>query len=134
MEISPDSVIIIDKINKKYSAENFSFLTKKIGIPINFYNLQAVLLNQLFVLGETFPQDSVYLRFAEQAFPDGNSLVLKNESDGSTHYFVTNADNRITATKLYHAASNSYFSCEYSSFKQEGNVWYPSSLKIIASS
>jgi hypothetical protein len=133
MEISPDSIIVIDKINKQYSAESFSFLAKKIGIPINFYNLQAVLLNQLFVLGEDFPQDSTYMHFSEQPFPDGKSLVLKTV-DGSTHYFVINPVNRIALTKLYHAVSNSDFSCEYGTFKQEANVLYPSSLKIMASS
>lgn len=133
MEISPDSVIVIDKINKQYSADSFSFLAKKIGIPINFYNLQAVLLNQLFVLGDVLPKDSIYTHFVEQPFPDGKSLVF-NKGDGSTHYFVISPMNRITLTKLYHAPSNSDFSCEYSSFKQEVNVLYPSSLKIMASS
>lgn len=60
VDISPDSILFVDRINKKYLAESLSQLLKsqQISVDFNFSNLQAILSNQIFIAGE----DSISLQ------------------------------------------------------------------------
>lgn len=48
--IRPDSVFILDRINKQYYAKSFDWLRKEYGLPVNYDGLQAMLLgNPVFL-------------------------------------------------------------------------------------
>lgn len=48
--ITPDSVKILDRINKEYIASDFSFLSEKLNMDVDFFTLQSILTNEIFQL------------------------------------------------------------------------------------
>ena len=52
MELTPDSVKVMDRMNKRYVAEGYTALKEEWPIDFNFYNLQALFVHQLFLPGE----------------------------------------------------------------------------------
>lgn len=54
--ITPDSVQIIDRINKQYLPRDIRFLNQQFGIPADFYTLQNLLLGHpVFYSGTWYP-------------------------------------------------------------------------------
>ncbi|MRT93846.1 DUF4292 domain-containing protein [Ancylomarina sp. 16SWW S1-10-2] len=53
--ITPDSVKMLDRIKKKYIVSDFSFLSEKLNMNVDFYTLQSILTNELFQL-ESFSE------------------------------------------------------------------------------
>ncbi len=52
VEITPDSIVVIDKFNRRYFSATYNYIKQKTGIPLNFENLQALFTNSLFSVGE----------------------------------------------------------------------------------
>ena len=50
--ISTDSIKLIDRVNKRYVAENYEQIKGQTRLEFNFYNLQALFTNQLFLPGQ----------------------------------------------------------------------------------
>ncbi|MCC2547222.1 DUF4292 domain-containing protein [Hymenobacter sp. BT175] len=42
--ITPDSVLVVNKLQKEYYAGNFNYLSQQLNVPVNFAQLQALLL------------------------------------------------------------------------------------------
>lgn len=53
VEINPDSITVIDKMNRKFYAVTYQYIFQKTGVPLRFENIQAMLTNGLFSIGET---------------------------------------------------------------------------------
>ena len=62
-EISVDSVKVIDRMNKRYVADNYANLKGQTPIEFNFYNLQALFTNRLFLPGQQGISPKLYNRF-----------------------------------------------------------------------
>ncbi|WP_165155310.1 DUF4292 domain-containing protein [Parabacteroides sp. ZJ-118] len=52
IELSRDTIKVADRMNRRYLIENYSNLRGQTPIEFNFYNLQALLTNHLFIPGE----------------------------------------------------------------------------------
>ncbi|MDO9153698.1 MAG: DUF4292 domain-containing protein [Paludibacter sp.] len=51
-EITPDSILIFDKMNRTLYAVSYTYLKSKLGINVNYFNIQALISNQLFCVGK----------------------------------------------------------------------------------
>lgn len=78
VKITPDSIIIIDRMNKKYIAEDFNYAQQEYNLPTGFAGLQAFLLgNPIF-----FTKDL-------KADIDDNRYHLKGKTDRyETEYWL----------------------------------------------
>ena len=63
IEVSRDSIKVLDRMNKRYVAENYETLRTQTPIAFNFYNLQALFTKRLFLPGEQTVSESHYSRF-----------------------------------------------------------------------
>ncbi len=68
--VRPDSIFILDRINKKGIAKPFSYLLEK-GIPFDFVSLQEAIVG-----GPIY-----YYKAGHKAFASGNSLLLISSND-----------------------------------------------------
>lgn len=89
LEVRPDVVYIIDKVNKKYVKASYnSDMLSKAGI--NFSTIQALFWNRLFVPGA---QSEVDVRDAFSMYQSGTQQVLRPKQQGWVkHHFYTDED------------------------------------------
>jgi hypothetical protein len=50
-ELTTDSVHIFDKMNNRYYAVNYAFFSRRFGVDVDFYSLQALIFGQFFNVG-----------------------------------------------------------------------------------
>ena len=51
-EISPDGVLVIDRVNRRYVRVSFNELQELANAQLDFYSLQALFLNEIFLPGK----------------------------------------------------------------------------------
>ena len=93
-----DSVIVIDKLHKRYIAANASLLTN--GVPVDVSTLQDIFLGRPFVLGEgSFAKRLVGK--VKMTRVDGSMVMEpRKQYAGFTYSFTFDTDNRITAANV----------------------------------
>ena len=100
ISITPEQIIIIDRANKRYVSESIQTLQQRISFNFDFYNLQALFTNQLFIAGKSSvtPEDYNTFNWNEDKF----FVRLNNRDAQGIHYdFVSDFTNRIIQTEMY---------------------------------
>jgi len=62
MYITPDSVKMIDRIKKQYIASDFTFLSEKLNMDVDFFTLQSILTNEIFQLQGLYEKPRPFVR------------------------------------------------------------------------
>lgn len=75
IEFSRDSVKVLDRLNKRYVAEGYEGMKGKLPVDFNFYNLQALFTNRVFLPGEQEITPEKYNRF--KLTQDGPKAIAK---------------------------------------------------------
>jgi len=60
--ITPDSVKMLDRIKKEYIASDFSFLSEKLNMDVDFFTLQSILTNEIFQLQGLYERHRPFVR------------------------------------------------------------------------
>ncbi|NDV79279.1 DUF4292 domain-containing protein [Dysgonomonas sp. 511] len=130
MTMTSDSIIILDRMHKQYVAENFknSSLTK--GFDFNFYNLQALLTNKLFVPGVKEIAKSQYSKL-EIGTTDNMYLLQAKDKSGTQCVFSTDASNRIQWTLIANEKKNIAMKWTYRDFIKDGSNIYPTLMEAV---
>jgi len=100
ISITPEQIIIIDRSNKRYVSESIQALQQTTHFDFDFYNLQALFTNQLFIAGKSSvaPEDYNTFNWSEDKF----FVRLNNKDNQGIHYdFVSDFTNRIIQTEMY---------------------------------
>lgn len=63
IEFSRDSIKVLDRLNKRFVAEGYDRMKGKLPVDFNFYNLQALFTNHIFLPGEQEIKPKQYNRF-----------------------------------------------------------------------
>ncbi|MEM9990615.1 MAG: DUF4292 domain-containing protein [Bacteroidota bacterium] len=107
--ITKDSVFLIDRLNRRYAAEDLSFLAKQYNLPASFGTLQAMLLGNPIFLGRNE---------LELMSSDSTNLMLQTEQDGRTStYEVQAADYRLKKMQFEETASKQSLSNVYQDYR-----------------
>lgn len=83
LEFTKDYVLIIDRINKQYLKATYDQLDFLRNSGLNFYSLQALFWNELFVPGQTKVTDEVLKNFSTNV---GGSDVVITLAQGKMNY------------------------------------------------
>ena len=75
IEFSRDSIKVLDRLNKRYVAEGYEGMKGKLPVDFNFYNLQALFTNRIFLPGEQEIVPEKYNRF--KLSQDGPKAIAK---------------------------------------------------------
>jgi hypothetical protein len=124
LEFGLDSVRVIDRLNKRYVRESYTGMKGETRIDFNFFNLQALFTNRIFLPGEQDVTPSLYARFrlsqdqsvAEAQVTDTRKLLYTFRADGEEKLLST----RIAAPDEAYALQ-----WNYSDFKLEGGQAFP---------
>lgn len=99
MELTPDSVKVMDRMNKRYVAEGYTALKEEWPIDFNFYNLQALFVHQLFLPGEQEVEGVHYDQFRLDREGTITRLHARDRMD-LRYCFEANSSEQLLSTRI----------------------------------
>lgn len=115
--IDPDSAVVLDRMNKRYVKESINSLKEHYPVGFDFYTLQSIFTNSIFVSGKKIPAPSDYRQFAFTRSSDRNYYLITEDPESGIEYsFTVNGDDRVTFTHLMQPEEKHSFQWGYSNF------------------
>lgn len=121
--ITPESIVIIDRLNKKYTSEDIKSIQEK--VHFNFYNMQALLTNSIFVPEQKTVSNKDTEKFSVSKTKDVYMLGLVNNK--TTYNFAVDAADRVVSTLIFDQNKNT-IQWTYDKFTQSGSYIYPTQM------
>ncbi|RRD00802.1 DUF4292 domain-containing protein [Prevotella sp. OH937_COT-195] len=138
IELTKDYVMIVDRINKQYLKADYNEVEFLRRNGLNFYSLQALFWNQLFIPGSDHMRDSELKTFDVKLLPQAICSIIELGRDKMNYKWQ--ADNKsfeITqADVAYSDGSRSKASLQwkYGGFQNFGGRRFPSQITITGTS
>lgn len=129
IELTPDSVKMIDRMNKRYVADNYSNLKGQTPIEFNFYNLQALFTNQIFLPGQKNITKKHLNRFKLSQEENG-SVIKVADAMNLMYIFAANANGKITSTTVNDAQDRYQVLWNYNDFRTTAGEMFPMKMDI----
>lgn len=123
MEVTPDKILIFDKLNQRYYETDFSFIGNKLGEGMNFKNFQALISNRYF----SMLSDSV----ANNCTVSSGNIVCENQTLKQETF--VNQKYRIEHVALQYPAKNRILETLYSEFTLADGILFPAKINLEAS-
>ena len=125
MKVTPDSVYLLNRLDKQYAVESLSFLRDRLGLPADFQDLQRALVGQLItpVLDEKMRIDLREDRY-----------VLTTESDAIRATYEVDSKYRLRKMKFFEVNTSQEVAFHYSDYEvvKGGTAAFPMELRIDA--
>jgi len=134
IEFTKDYVLIMDRINKEYIQADYSEVDFLRDNGLDFYALQALFWNGLFIPGEQKVKDSS-LKIYDVEMPENMPDYVIKLSKGKMSYLWT-ADRQNGLIRKVNASYSSSthgktsLECDYSDFRMLGTKRFPSNLML----
>lgn len=129
-EITPEYILVIDRMNKRYVQAPLSFLKSLGNTNLDFYSLQALFYNELFLPGvqEVGVKDIGSFDFSQDA--DGITTIRSNKPGSVNIGFATvTADARLTACRIT-SGSSFLFEWLYAGFQPFSGKMFPALMEV----
>ncbi len=124
LEMTPDSILLIDRINKQYVSESVDKLKGQLPITFNYYNLQALFINRLFLPGEREVEPKHYNKFQLKQESSMAEIRTKDKM-GLQYTFLADGEEKLLSTYITDAASRYALQWTYADFRLNGNQPFP---------
>lgn len=123
-EFSVDSIKVVDRMNKRYVAERYSDLKGQTPIEFNFYNLQALFTNHLFIPGEQFVSPKQFKRF--KLDQEGGKAEMKvKDALGLLYTFMADGEEKLLSTYISDPSDRYALHWDYSDFRLADDQPFP---------
>ena len=129
-EISPDGVLVIDRMNKRYVEVSFAEVKALAHADLDFHTLQALFLNELFLpgKGDLALRDASSFRVGQEQ--EGILLSVKRAKRFS-YQFLTEAPEALLKESLIGLNGTPYvLRWKYADFRQLGQKQFPSDMQL----
>lgn len=128
-EISVDSVKVLDRMNKRYVADNYANLKGQTPIEFNFYNLQALFTNHLFLPGQQGISPRQYNRFKLKQDGAAAEIQVKDVM-GLLYTFMADGEEKILSTSITEPSDSYTLQWDYDDFRLTGGQPFPMKMKV----
>ena len=120
LSITPEQIIIIDRNNRRYVSESMQRFKEMTSFDFDFYSLQALFTNQLFIAGKSSISSEDYNTFSWNE--DEFLFKLNNTDSQGIHYdFTGDFTNRIIQTEMYKNKKEANLNWLYNDFGLASN-------------
>lgn len=130
MELSKDSIKVVDRIHNRYFAESMQRLTIKEYPELNFYTLQSLLLNKVFIGDKPLSEHS-FSRFKEKK--DASSTLLAYETKKISYHFQLQEKLHPQNVFVIAPSFSSWLKVSYDSFVPFENTSFPRNIFLTSS-
>ena len=124
VSINPDSIFLLDRLNRKYYKVSFKELSENFDFDLNFNMIQSLLVGNLPIKIDSI---DIYKKLAEfnSISQKRNEVEIENRFDlEKSKLFYINATDKKTNTKL---------NIDYKSFINEDNKLVPTIISLLIS-
>ena len=128
-ELTPDSIKIVNRLNRWYMIDAFDHIKGNTEIDFNFYNLQALITNRLFLPGEINLTDDKFNLFGWEQTHTGY-LLQTSDRNGLQYAFTADSNEQIITTVIKDDATHYMLDCSYKNFLPAGHQSFPTNLHI----
>ena len=134
LEFTKDYVLIMDRIHSEYVKADYSQVDFLKDNGLNFYALQALFWNQLFVPGQTKVTDAMLKQFTANLVSGSTTTPVTLQKDKMKYTWQTDSKSGLIqrVDVDYNSTSNgsTHVSCDYAEFKSLGVKSFPNSITL----
>ncbi|MDH6355814.1 hypothetical protein M2132_002161 [Dysgonomonas sp. PH5-45] len=125
MTLTPDSVFVIDRLKKMYAAESIKTISDKFNF--NYYNLQALFTNSLFLPGKAEVTEKDFNLFLSDTSSDTHLLKVKDDNN-ILYNFAIDGNDHIASTLIFQPTTKRTVQWSYANFVVNGKYVYPTQM------
>ena len=131
VEITPDGVLVVDRMNKRYVKSSFRDIGALANVGLDFHALQSLFLNELFLPGKDGLSVRDVSAFDVKVEPDAVVLNVRKKSKRLTYQFRTQAPEALLKETCIGLAGTSYqLSWKYDDFNKLGQKQFPALMDV----
>lgn len=129
-EISPDGILVIDRMNKRYVEVSFAEVKALANVDLDFHSLQALFLNELFLPGKGDLTSRDVSSFQMNVEPDGVVLDVKKAKRFS-YQFLTQAPEALLKESCIGLMGAPYLlRWRYDDFRPLASLSFPTDMQV----
>ncbi len=133
--VDPDTIALLDRMEKRYVKEAITTLKGHYPVGFDFYTLQSLFTNTLFVANKAEVTPADFRRFSYTRTPDSNYYLTAKDPKSEIEYsFSVNGDNRVTYTHLKQSEEESSLQWSYSHFIVLNQSAFPHTMRASITS
>lgn len=133
--INPDTVMFLDRMNKRYVIESIPSLKDHYPVGFDFYTMQSFFTNALFVSGKENVEAADYRKFTYSRTSDQNYYISSKDAvSGIDYSFTVNGDDRITFTHLMQVNKKQSLQWGYNNFAVLNEHIFPHKMNVTLTS
>ena len=136
LEFTKDYVMIVDRIHKQYVKADYNRVDFLKRNGLNFYSLQALLWNMLFVPGTENITDNLLKKFTVDLAAAPSQIPVGLKQGQMDYEWLTDyKSGQVQQANIHYADrsnGNTEVTCKYSDFKALGSKSYPNTLVLNA--
>lgn len=129
LNLTPDSIFIIDRLHQKYVAEKIKNLDKDQKIQFNYFNVQALLTNSLFIPGKKVINKKDYNDYSI-SMNSGTYVLVTKDKSAINYSFIIDSKDRIIETQASSSMNDFSIKWSYLDFiKDASSFVYPTKMQ-----
>jgi len=128
-ELTPDSIKIVDRLNRRILLEPFDKIQEVAQIDFDFYKLQALFTNQLFLSGEISLSENAFNRFRWEPTRSGYLLSTEDRS-GLQYAFTADSNEKLSVTEIRDISTQLIIKCMYENFRSVDRQLFPMNINM----
>ena len=130
--VQPDCILILDRMNKRYVREYFDDISGELPMGFDFYTLQALFTNALFVSDQSAVSVNDYKKFKYNQSAQNYKLSARDNKSNIDYSFFINGNDQITFAQLYMASKSYELGWSYNEFALVEDLFFPLEMKVSA--
>ena len=130
IDITPEKVLAIDRMNKQYVELGFGELSSMLNTELDFNILQSLILNEIFIPGREKLSESDAEKFNLSPYGNQAKLQVKGTKRIGYSFFTSATDGRLEETVISLKGLPYSLHCRYADFTVLGNDVFPQSVEM----
>ena len=127
-----DYVLIIDRINKQFIKVPYNYVDFLRNSGINFYTLQALFWNEMFMPGKQTVDKTMYDKFTTST-SDNDIIISLDEGKMNYSWLANSQSGRIKMANISYRdvlKGNTQLNWDYNAFSKLGSILFPSDMGV----
>ena len=132
LEFTKDYVLIIDRINKQFIKVPYNYVDFLRNSGINFYTLQALFWNEMFMPGRQTVDKTMYDKLST-SISDNDVIISLDEGKMNYSWLANGQSGRIKMTNISYRdvlKGNTQLNWDYHAFSKLGSIMFPSDMGV----